>query len=500
MDDVIIFFQNQAFHKHKAQMVEALMNVLQHKDFYAHSNVFSTPLHIPNVCSIFAHLHGRCFVAGVLHSRSKHSYVAKDVCQSRHQVLCGQYHTVCLFDKCVHDFTSFEASTQTMLPQKLALRMSREKMQPELCALDAYLSLLAMKLQIGPSVYSMWVEDSKCYYLMECGETALNTHLQICEDIVGLSTQSIDFLEKIATAGFILFDLKLCNLMLRSDGNLFAIDFDPRLTMYYRHSCAKSIIFCINCILLLAHTRCWYSKIYGCKVNEFVESHIYRLKKHMDVWEQMADTSLEKNFITKIMSDAVFMGDVRKRKHISTHCDIMLECKAKSLRLEFFKIADRYIFHNDVNTYCTSDFVNVLGFLRLERTFGCELEQKMQALLPSLSKEWHIRAANDQSLLFKNLYLEDISLCKQPPYFQTRIDELHWYIQFKMDQYKTSNNVEARNRIVCELYNTLLKDSNIWFLKSEHAIKATLLNTLESLNIPDLQSWKESCKVVMRNA
>ncbi len=355
--------------------------------------------------------------------------------------------------------------------------------------LEAFISIIASFKKIGPNIYGIY-EQKHISWLIQKGQCDLSQsvlNLDSHDSATHLAQACIALLKKTSEIRLILFDLKLQNMIdlgskVDTDKRVLAIDFDPKFTLFGPKS-FTALSFVVNTTLLLASTKCWYGSRNE-YVKTFISEHKHHLKAYINMWNEENVLSdlyivLKEKFFNK---KEEYIGKFKEEQ-----ADIFNEeiwNIAKKFKKMFENMANDFIFttNDDVPLFNCAHFCQILEWLGVTRTSGCDNEKLLNMAMKNLPENWNLNLNGQEfQILYQNRALE-VETFERPPDFNNLKEQLNWYIKLMMKKHNHAQGKEKEN-IGRQLLDIVLSENNKWFVDEEENtdIKHLLIEKLIEL-------------------
>lgn len=414
----------------------------------------------------------------------------------------GENNAVQLVHKCEMKayLSQFESILDETLPTQYVYRFPKfafTDAEKDTTYLEAFIAIVASYAKVGPSIYGISKGPEHIAWLMEKGDCDLSQtmlKLSSIKEAEDLAKSSIDLLLRISKHRLFLFDIKLENIIdmgANSTDRLFAIDFDPRFTIFGSKSLSDAC-FVINATLLLSSTNCWY-RSRNKFVTAFINAHTSVLNRFFENWDDSSTiTDLYNVFHKKFFnSNAEFIGDFQNAPESSKdsekeNADLLIICKG--MKNMFREFANNYVFSAlEPPMYDNAHFIQVLNWLGVTRTEGCHNEKLTRMAAKNLPENWTVKTSMEKSqsrFTYENPLLK-MQMLERPPRFDTLEQQLHWYMKHMLNRHSTVDSSKSKHHIARDMLDTMLSSSNQWFLKKEEntSIKNILNTKLEEFAV-----------------
>jgi len=343
--------------------------------------------------------------------------------------------------------------------------------------LEAFISTIACFKKIGPSIYGIYEQEYVSWILQKgkCDMSQSILNLDSHDSAIHLAQSCISLLLKASEVRLILFDLKPQNLIdlgpdIEKEKRIFAIDFDPRFTLFGPKS-FSALSFVVNATLLLSSIQCWYGNS-NMFVKTFISEHNYHLKHHLEIWNEnntLSDlcTVLKEKFFNK---NEEYIGKFHNNKHETTDNPEIWEI-AKKFKTMFENMANEFIFtsNDNVPLFNCAHFCQILEWLGVTRTAGCDNEKLLSMAMKNLPENWSLNLnGNEFQILYQNSTLQ-IESFERPPDFKNLKEQLNWYMKLMM---KKHNNAKGNEKDIIgkKLLNIILSKENEWFIHEQENV------------------------------
>ena len=226
------------------------------------------------------------------------------------------------------------------------------------------------------------------------------------------------------------------------------------------------------------------------------------LEQYMKEWDdkdlvpELYEILYKKFFNTSDNSE--YIGDFMSWSTEIPKVDEIYEIATK-FKSVFVDMANEHVFTDTKNTpmYNTTHFCQVLEWLGVTRTSGCNNEKLLQMAAKNLPENWNVVSMHSNPSTFKIMYQNQnlrVETSDRPPEFKSLHAQLEWYIRLMLHKHRESQNTE-KEVIAMRFYDILLSDENRWYLMSPENEKVRNIFTRKLLDFqknnkdPKIQSW-----------
>lgn len=401
---------------------------------------------------------------------------------------------------------------RTNFPDEYALRYALNSQNYSSIHLETFIASIACSKKIGPNIYGMNsnVKSSQIpvSWILEKGVCDLSVtimNLKSSEEAIVLAEATQKLLLRTATNRLVLFDIKLQNLLDMGceksvEDRILAIDYDPKFTLFAPKK-FTAFTFVVNTTLLLASVRCWYVN-QNPFVAEFIKFHSSMLEYYIKEWDdevllpELYEILYKKFFSTTDSSE--YIGDFVPWSSEIPKVDEIFNIATK-FKSVFVDMANEYVFTDTRNIpmYNRAHFCQVLEWLGVTRTSGCNNEKLLQMATKNLPENWNAISIHSNPSTFKIMYQNPnlrVETSDRPPEFESIHSQIEWYITLMLHKHRETQNNE-KEVIAMRFYDILLSDENRWYLMSPENVKVRnifirkLLEFQKKNSNSDIQSW-----------
>lgn len=364
--------------------------------------------------------------------------------------------------------------------------------------LEAFISIIASFKKIGPSVYGIYEKDYVSWVIQKgkCDLSQSILYLHSDESAVNLAKSCISLLLKTSEVRLILFDIKLQNLIdlgsdVETSKRILAIDFDPKFTLFGPKS-FTALSFVVNTTLLLSSTKCWYGHR-NKYVDIFISEHKNLLKYYIEMWNEKSVLNdlyivLKEKFFKK---NEEYIGKFKEYNDDIFNPEIWEI--AKKFKKMFVNMANEFIFttKDDIPLFNCAHFCQIIEWLGVTRTAGCDNEKLMNMAMKNLPENWSLNLDGKEfQILYQNCSLE-VETFERPPDFRNLKEQLNWYMQLMMKKHNGARGKEKEN-IGKKMLDILLSDKNKWFIHENENIELKNLLIKKILDLKNREKTNEN--------
>jgi hypothetical protein len=398
------------------------------------------------------------------------------------------------------------------IPDEYVIRYAADPQNISSLHLETFIAAVACHKQIGPNIYgtsSNVQSDKPVAWMLEKGTCDLSVsimNLSSKEEAVAIAEATQSLMLRIAKNRLVLFDIKLQNLLDMGrdksvENRVLAIDFDPKFTLFAPKSFV-AFTFVVNTTLLLASVRCWYGN-QNPFVSDFITHHCSMIEHYLHEWEDelLIDDLYELLYKKFFRSEEEYIGDFFRDGNRNIPKVTEIHEIATRFKGVFSQMAHEYILsyteNEHVPMYNKAHFCQVLEWLGVTRTSGCNNEKLLQLATKNLPENWAAVSIHSSPCMFKIMYQNlklQVQTADRPPEFQTLHEQLNWYIKLMLQKHR-SVNADEKELTAMRFYDILLSEENKWYLmdRENEKVKNIFIRKLfdfkQQNKDPVVQSW-----------